>query len=292
MITYLTRKELNTEKYNRCIKNAINSRIYAYSWYLDCVADQWDVLVAADYEAVMPLPWRKKYLVKYIYLPVWIQQLGVFYNKKPNSDLVPRFLKAIPKKFKFIELNLNADNSIQNKFMTPRINYVLNLNTSYQHLVDNYNKGRKSDLKSARKHMITFKNSNNALDLITIFKEVKGHDVQLKNADYKLLEQLTTKLVDLNKMVLVEAFNEENEIIGGILFLIDSSRITYLFSVSTSEGREKNIISLIIDDVLKKYANSKRIFDFEGSMMPNVASFFRSFGAIQEEYYHYRKYRL
>jgi hypothetical protein len=66
MIHYVKRKDLDLNKYDACINNAINSRIYGYSWYLDIVADNWDVLVLNDYEALMPLPWRQKYFIKYI----------------------------------------------------------------------------------------------------------------------------------------------------------------------------------------------------------------------------------
>ena len=45
MIHYVKRKDLDLNKYDACINNAINSRIYGYSWYLDIVADNWDVLV-------------------------------------------------------------------------------------------------------------------------------------------------------------------------------------------------------------------------------------------------------
>jgi len=55
-IKYIKRADLLIEKYDTCIDLAINSRIYAYSWYLDVVADHWDALVYGDYEAVMPIP--------------------------------------------------------------------------------------------------------------------------------------------------------------------------------------------------------------------------------------------
>ena len=36
-------KQIDFNKYDACIAAAINSRIYAYSWYLDAVCDDWDV---------------------------------------------------------------------------------------------------------------------------------------------------------------------------------------------------------------------------------------------------------
>ena len=67
MIRHITRDTLDVQKYDNCIANAINSRVYAYSWYLDIVADaKWDVLVLDDYKAVMPLPKRRKYFINYV----------------------------------------------------------------------------------------------------------------------------------------------------------------------------------------------------------------------------------
>ena len=45
MIKYVKRNELDIEKYNACVENSLQSRVYGFSWYLDIVADHWDALV-------------------------------------------------------------------------------------------------------------------------------------------------------------------------------------------------------------------------------------------------------
>ncbi len=45
LIKYIQREHLDEEKYNDCIENSIQSNSYAFSWYLDIVCDNWDVLV-------------------------------------------------------------------------------------------------------------------------------------------------------------------------------------------------------------------------------------------------------
>jgi len=148
MIKYIARKNINIEKYDNCILNAINSRVYAYSWYLDVVTNcSWDLLVLDDYVAVMPLPKRKKYFIYYIYLPSWSQQLGVFSLGKITSDLVSEFIKSIPKKFKLVDVFLNTENNLEHKLLKERINYILPLNESYEVLFKDYKKGRKSSVK-------------------------------------------------------------------------------------------------------------------------------------------------
>ena len=80
MIRYIKRKAINISKYNHCISTASNSKIYARSEYLDTVAENWDALVFDDYKAVMPLVWKSKFGLKYVYPPCWTQQLGIFYK--------------------------------------------------------------------------------------------------------------------------------------------------------------------------------------------------------------------
>ena len=64
-IKYLSREELDDVKYNNCITESKQALLYGYTWYLDIVCDRWDVLVLDDYVAVMPVPWRKKYGIKF-----------------------------------------------------------------------------------------------------------------------------------------------------------------------------------------------------------------------------------
>jgi len=51
-------------------------------------------------------------------------------------------------------------------------------------------------------------------------------------------------------------------------------------------------MTLVLNYIIKKYSNTNYVLDFEGSMISEIASFFRSFGAIKETYYHYKKYSL
>jgi uncharacterized protein YlbG (UPF0298 family) len=104
MVHYVKREDLDIEKYNDRIENSIQSRIYAFSWYLDIVADNWDVLVLNDYEAVMPVPWKQKYFIKYVTQPFFCQQLGIFSKEKFTKETQEEIIKMIPKKFVKVSL--------------------------------------------------------------------------------------------------------------------------------------------------------------------------------------------
>ena len=79
---------------------------------------------------------------------------------------------------------------------------------------------------------------------------------------------------------------------GGAVFLFDENRITYLFSVVNEKGKEKQAMSFLINYMINSHANSNFIFDFEGSMIKNLESFFKSFGAEKEIYYHFNQKRI
>ena len=50
--------------------------------------------------------------------------------------------------------------------------------------------------------------------------------------------------------------------------------------------------SLLLNSVIETNSNSNKMLDFEGSMTPNIASFFKSFGAEIETYSLFKKNRL
>ena len=54
-IAYLSNKNIDKQKWDRCIDMASNGLIYAYSFYLDAMSKHWDALILNDYEIVMPL---------------------------------------------------------------------------------------------------------------------------------------------------------------------------------------------------------------------------------------------
>ena len=282
MIRYLKRNEIDIEKYDSCIENSFNSRIYAYSWYLDIVADNWDVLVLDDYEAVMPLPWRQKYFIKYIYPPAWTQQLGVFAIRETSEELILKFIKAIPRRFKKITIQFNSENKFQQKNLTERVNYVFPLNKSYEETFRGYNSNRKRDLKKAKKNNYTVEEN---IDINLFFEFYKGIDKNYlvsKNQTDTLKNLLLTK-----ETKIIGVFKNDN-LAATLLYFIDSKRITYLLPVAATEAKELGLPTLLINYLIEKHQESSLIFDFEGSMIEGVADFYKSFGGKLEYYSNFK----
>lgn len=278
MIRYLRRNEIDEVKYDNCIQASINSRVYAFSWYLDIVADNWDALILNNYEAVMPLPWRSKYFIKYIYPPAWTQQLGVFSKEVISEELILKFIKAIPRKFKKITIQFNSENSFHHKGLTERVNYILPLDEPYEEIFKGFKRDRKYRINQSRNFEVELCEGN-INDLISTGEKYYSY-LNISKLDYEKL----VRIGKLKQAFIISAFLED-DFLGGVLFLKSNNRITYLFSVANSLGKEKQVISLIINSIYKKYHNTNTIFDFEGSMIEGIADFYKSFGAGKEVYW-------
>ena len=291
MIKYLNNIEIDREKYDACISKSKNSLVYAQSWYLDTVAENWDVLVFADYKIVMPLPYRRKYGVKYVFLPPWIQQLGLFSDQVIEPVVVKDFIEKIPGSFVLVNILLNYGNFCTEIKVRKRDNYILNLNKSYTDLFKNYSKGRKSNVKQTKNRQFLIKESKNIDALIEIFSMSKGEEIKRSKKDYEVLRSLVYEANKLNK-VKVFYVSDENEMeVGGAIFIFHNNRITYLFSAVNNRGREVNAISYLFDHLISKFAGKDYLLDFEGSMINGVAKFFKSFGSEMQPYYLYSSRR-
>jgi len=82
----------------------------------------------------------------------------------------------------------------------------------------------------------------------------------------------------------------ENEMCLSLILLLEwNGRWHYLFSQSSARGFETDSLTRFFYDFLLANAGKGGIFDFEGSSLPGVHSFFQSLGAEEEHYFLFEK---
>jgi len=291
MIQYIKRKDLDIKKYDACIEASINSRIYAYSWYLDIVADNWDVLVLNDYKAVMPLPFlrAKRFLFfEKIIQPRFCQQLGVFSTIELRKDSFDEFISLLLK-LKPLSYNMNSFNSKKiepngNNF-DERINYELELILSYDKISNSYSKNLKRNIATARKIKLRVSDKVDVEEVIKMKKQVMNHNIKSKS--FRVLSELMKEVL-LRKAGISYGVYLDNEIIGSAFFLSLNNRIIHLFSSCTEVGKINGAIPYLFDSIIRGNESKDLVFDFEGSMIPGVQRFFKSFGAKQSNFYQFK----
>jgi len=276
MIQHVSRKLLDLKKYDDCIKKSLQSRVYAFSWYLDIVADHWDVLVLNDYQAVMPIPWKRKFGFKYVTQPPFCQQLGIFSIEAISEETQKQFIKKIPFQFLKVTLAMNSQNILIGQQIKK--NFFLQLNKNHDLLRKNFSKGRKHAINVAEKNQLILEETV-IQSLIDIQKERYNYEFSIKK-----LQKLSEQILRKNTGEVVGVFKDEI-LLGGALFLFSRKRVVYLFSAFTEQGRKLQAASYLIDYMIKTNKNSSLVFDFEGGNLPNMAIFYNSFGAEKECFY-------
>ncbi len=286
-IQYIEHQNIDLVAWDNCISRAVNGNIYVWSWYLDMMSSGWDALVEGDYETVFPLTFRKKAGIFYLYQPFFSQQLGVFSVKPITPEMVGAFLKAIPKKFRFAEINLNTYNKPDNSQfnISYNVNHELDLIESYEELRKKYSENIRRNISKANKQGIMVNTNVKPEDIINLFRNNRGKDFShLKEYDYRKLQRLTYQCIGQSKAICYGAFTHNNTLCAGAILFFSHRKAIFLFSGTDKVARENGAMSFLIDRFIQDSAGNHLTLDFEGSNDPNLARFYVSFGATVLSY--------
>ncbi len=283
-IQHLIHAEIDKEKWEACIHKSSNGRIYGRSVYLDHMAGNWDGLVLNDYEAVMPLTWRKKWGIHYLYQPAFTQQSGIFSINKTGESLIKNFLNAIPDKYRFIEINLNAENSLATPSFLHK-NYLLDITYGYDVLKSNYSRSALRNINKAIDSVITIKEDVNPADIILMHRERFKDMIGAKENDYTKFNKLVNLLLQQKQVFAAGAFNADSKLIAGSIYLLYKNRITFIINGNSPESLQCGATHLLKDYTIHKFSNQGLIMDFEGSDFDRFARFYEQFGNVYIEYY-------
>ena len=291
-IQILQRQEIDEEKWSRCIEKAANSRVYANHWYLDRVTENWEALVWGDYEFVMPLPVRKKWGLKYVFQPLFSQQLGIF--PAPSLETGEKFMTKLYNLFYYCETSLNPHNLVfevlKNAQIQPRDNFLLPLGGGYSALAANFATNTKRNIAKAE---------NNNLQLVTGMQTSEFIAFKKQNSGGRLTKEDTDRLRNLVSFLgykglgdVQGVYTPQNELCAVVFFLRWKNRLIYLSASSNEEGKNLGAMYFLVNQVIKEQAGEPFIIDFEGSMIPGVARFYAGFGAYNETYFQLKINRL
>lgn len=283
-IHHLQHKHIDFRKWDDTILSSANHLGYAYSWYLDIVSPGWEALVTDDYEFVMPLPVKRKYKIPYLVQPVLTQQLGIFSKSEISDEVIQLFIKNIP--YYSYELNMNERNF--NTEVTKLPNYVLKLDNPYENIQQKYSKNTVRNIEKARKSDLRIVEKIGVDEFIDLFSQVNPTAIAVIKSAYRPLLTAGTK----NKMITISgAYNTKNELIAGICHFYSGKRIVCLLPVSNAEAKKTSAMFLMIDNLIRTFAGTDKIIDFEGSKIEGIARFYKGFGGENQPYYILKKFR-
>ncbi len=279
-IRLLKHKEINKTLYDYCIENSPQGTIYAMSWYLDVVAPGWELLLTDDYQYVMPIPVKKKMGFRYALQPLFCQQLGVFSQHVITVNLLEEFIKKIP--CSYYNLQFNAGNFFDPSGVLIRSNYTLDLNQPYDVLKKQYKANCIRNIKKATHEDLIVHGNMSENQYLRMIQDHSG------NRPIKHLLPLYSRLLSGIKQYAHDEIwhvtDQNNTVLSCACFFFWKNRIYYMVPVSTTIGKEKNSMSLLLDRLIATYADRPLILDFEGSSIPGIARYYESFGATNDPY--------
>ena len=292
-IRYLTHDEIDPAKWDQCIAAAGNGLIYGYAAYLDGMATQWDALVYGDYEVVMPLPWRRKYGIRYIYQPFLAAQLGIFGNAV-DAQQVANFLRAIPSQFRYIDSCLNQQNNfpVAGFEWQERMNYKLHLLPSYETLRSSYRETIIRNLKKAEKAGCFISSATKLEEVIALARLQPQLSAREADEGFSQFANVYGKLAAAGQARIYGIRSAKNELLASAVFLYSHHRAFYLLVGNHPNGRTIGASHALIDAFIRDHAGKDLWLDFEGSDLRNLAFFYSSFGAVGEKYPAIRANRL
>jgi len=276
-IEYLAHTSIDKSKWDQAILNSDNGMVYACSWYLDCVSPGWEAIIANDYEYLFPVPVKRKYKIPYIVQPFLAQQLGLFGRGIITETMLQAFLNKLPS-YSY-EINLNFANVFTDA--VSMTNLILPLHLSYEEIRAAYSTNTLRNIRKALKHEYIFRPIA-VDDFIKVYRTVDQPDTTV---NIELIEQLIRTGEKWGYLHSCAMVTKNGTIVSGLVYGRFKNRISYLFPVSTTEGKQSSAMFILVDELLKENAGSTWLFDFEGSMVEGVARFYSGFGAQPENYH-------
>lgn len=286
MVRIVRHKDINKKKWDHCLQNSRQERVYAYYDFLtQNIGNRWFGLVFGDYDAIMPITLQRKYgFLTHIAQPNFCQQLGVFSKVELDQDLFQSFMKMLDKKLIFkTHYFFNASNTPFLNQHKKRPNFILNLHQNYHNIYDGYKEDLKRNIKKAEKNRLIWE-ENISVGACTNMYE-KTHGRHYANLDYAFFNRIKKNTQIKMHQIGVK---KENELLAVSIILQDNGRLYYLLGAPSVKGRKLGALPFLIDRLIKKFSEKKIFLDFEGSQIPSVANFYQKFGTQTEYFIEYQ----
>jgi hypothetical protein len=234
MIRFLKHSEIEPEKWNQAIRNSLSSNVLTEYELLNLLTDGdiWHALVENDYEAVMPLPTRKKGVLKYVYTPFFLPQMGIFSEREITPQKVADFLYEISKHYVLADVLMNEKTESghgDHEF----VSHSLSLYLTHNELYSQFHENTRRNIKAAQKQQVRVTVQEEKIaDIIALFRTNKGSEeaVHFRENDYARLQHVADYLLKHNLLEVYGVRTMQNELAAGALFVKDGKRRWFWFS--------------------------------------------------------------
>lgn len=248
----------------------------------------WHGFVVGDYKAVMALPWKRKFGIRYGYTPAFIQQMGLsgYITDHERQALI----RALHKFVRFADLNVNFSNTFPGEIagVGLRTNFIINLDKGHAAIRAGYRNDLTANIKKAASRGMSYGTAE-ITDGVSLFRQQYGQRLpKVTEYDYQAFLGLCATLQHTGGSFARAAFQPNGELAAIAVLFQDARRIYNIMNTTLPAGRDTKANHFLLDNIIAEFAGQRLIFDFEGSDLPGVHSFYKQFSALDQPYFKYR----
>jgi len=297
----------NKEKYRILCEREKSIPLFSKSWWLDAVApDNWEVILIENGEEIisaLPYVIYKKAIFNIVAMPI-LTPITSIWIKYPNGqkylnrlayqkEIYEKIIERLPN-FDYFEQNF--DYSFENWLpfywnnfkQTTKYTYVIEDLSNLDELAKNFRSNTSQKIRKASKIVDVYCDND-----IEKFYNINKLSFERQNMKmpYSLqyLKEIDNICNEKNCRKVWFAEDKEKRIHSALYLVWDSQSAYYLMGGGDPELRNSGAMPLLVWEAIKFASTVTQKFDFEGSMIKPIETFFSGFGGVQKPYFQISK---
>jgi len=280
-IQYIKHHEIDFKKWDNTVLKSSFPYVFAQSFYLNATSPDWDALIINDYESIFPLTHKSKFGIRYLPQPPFTSQLGVY--GKSNIEIEELFYNYITNKFKLIDLEWNAGNSISNQFFKTKNTFLIDYKEAYK-LNENTRRNIQKANELNLKVIIIPKVEIIPLSKKYLYPFLKN-ELSLSTKSILLFDQLLKNASEVNQLISFQVIDEKGNCKALAHFIYNDFHAFFLKGTVINKKENSGSMHLLLQNAIQFFSDKVKVFDFGGgSNSESLANFYKGLGGKKLNY--------
>lgn len=301
---------LDPLEWDQFVRSSPQGNIYHCHAYLSNLPGSWEAVTVRDGDGlVAALPYfpKKKWGIGYTRQPHFAQYLGILLAHRPGS--VYKNLEFQKKAIQHIHAGIPAKLAFIDQYFAPeyqydlpllwlgwkqriRITYWVDIGAGYPAFLEQCASHVRREIKKADQAGLRVEMVNDPEQVVAILKTAKPEATRRIPAPFfdALCRNARHFYPSGNSCCLIGY--DGTQPVAGIIYFFFGKKMIYYQGSTLPEYKNSGIMSRIIAESVRLFADRYSVLDFDGSMLEPIERFFRGFGAFPVRYNHFRHVRL
>lgn len=277
----------NKEKYKAFIRDQYVPVFYQ-DWYLDATCDSpWDIVIVedeGDIVGVLVYMIKKKFGLTYILHPQLCPYMGpLFFGIQETDKVYNELISGLPKHHLMIQEYYHSIPRLRSEMVTnQKYTYIVSSDEDIEVLRSKLSSERRRRIRKAGK-LFSYEVSD-SIEEFQVFLE-RSFSSRGRSNPYGGIEmrKMDAALSRHGARKIVKAIDHQGNVIAMQYLMIDQEWVYNLANGVITDYRH-DALSYILWNEIEQAIDQRKSFDFEGSMIAGVETFFKSLRGTKTHY--------